>query len=86
MYNMYDRDPYFWIDQPPTRERPRTRHRQKRSMANPHTQRSGKEGVGEGLVLLWLVLLVGEARVLRKWVFCGWWGSTGSRCEAASLE
>jgi hypothetical protein len=44
VYNMYDRDPYFWIDAPPPREGSRARHRQKRGLADPHTQRGREEG------------------------------------------
>ncbi len=65
VYNMYDRRPSFWIDQPPPREGSRAGHRQKRHLADPHTQRSGEKGVVEGLVLLWLELLIGEARSRR---------------------
>jgi hypothetical protein len=31
---------------PAPRKRPRTRHRQKRGLANPHTQRGGENGAG----------------------------------------
>ena len=35
--DVYPRQEHLWIDQPPPRERPRTRHREIPSMANPHT-------------------------------------------------
>jgi hypothetical protein len=44
VYNMYDRDPYFWIDAAAPREGSGARHRQKRGLADPHTQRGREEG------------------------------------------
>lgn len=44
LYNIYERQQIFWADAPPPRKRPRTRHRQKRGIADPHTQRSRQEG------------------------------------------